>query len=218
MYGLTDLMPGVVRMAKPRKCSECGSRRVATIIYGMPAAPDEAMQKRLDDGTVAFGGCCVEPCNPTWVCSHCSASDRRDTYFAYGSNMDAVQMRDRCPASMPIATAELFGYRFIINSRGVATIVEDESSTVRGVLWYTSEEDEASLDQYEGVSSGLYSKEYLRVKAENGESVKALVYVAADRTEGEPRNGYMEKTIQAAERMGLHETYVAELKNWVRDQ
>jgi cation transport regulator ChaC len=139
-------------------------------------------------------------------------------YFAYGSNVDTLQMRRRCPDSMPVATAELFGYRFIINSRGVATIVEDESSTVHGVLWRTTDEDEASLDRYEGVSSGLYSKQYLRVKSEDGDSVKALVYVAADKSEGDPRNGYMKKILEAAERMGLPEAYVAELKKWVRDQ
>ena len=145
-------------------------------------------------------------------------SKARYPYFAYGSNMDTVQMRNRCPDSVPVATAELFGHRFIINSRGVATIVEDESSTVHGVLWRTTYEDEASLDRYEGLSSGLYSKQYLRVKREDGDSVKALVYVAADKAEGDPRNGYMKKILDAAERMGLPETYVAELKKWIRGQ
>ncbi|HEY5531112.1 MAG TPA: gamma-glutamylcyclotransferase family protein [Candidatus Anoxymicrobiaceae bacterium] len=220
---MAELKSGVAIMEKPDKCPECGLKRVATIIYGMPGAPDEAMQKRLDEGTVKFGGCDVEPGNPTWVCSDCGASDSRITrarypYFAYGSNMDTVQMRHRCPDSVPVATAELFGYRFIINSRGVATIVQDDSSTVHGVLWRTTDDDETSLDRYEGVGSGLYSKQYLRVKSEDGEAVKALVYVAADRSEGDPRNGYMKKILEAAERMGLPETYVAELKKWVRGQ
>jgi cation transport regulator ChaC len=214
--------PVVARMEKPSRCPVCGSERVATIIYGMPAHPDKEMQKRLDEGTVAFGGFCIEPGNPTWVCSDCGASDSRIIrarypYFAYGSNMDTIQMRGRCPDSVPVATAELFGYRFIINSRGVATIVEDESSIVHGVLWRTTDEDEESLDHYEGVSSGLYSKEYLRVKTEDDEVVKALVYVAADRAEGESRNGYMKRIIEAADKMGLPETYAAELKKWIRD-
>ena len=139
-------------------------------------------------------------------------------YFAYGSNMDTVQMRRRCPDAAPVAKAELFGYRFIINSRGVATVVQDESSEVHGVLWRTTEEDEASLDRYEGVSAGLYSKQYLRVKSEDGDSVKALVYVAADKSEGDSRNGYMQGIVEAAERMGLPATYVAELKTWLRDE
>lgn len=65
------------------------------------------------------------------------------------------------------------------------------------MLWRTTDDDEASLDQYEGVSSGLYSKQYLRVKHEDGDSVKALVYVAADKVEGDPRNGYMKKIVEA---------------------
>ena len=43
-------------------------------------------------------------------------------YFAYGSNMDADQMGRRCSAAAIIGTASLEGYRFIINSRGVATV------------------------------------------------------------------------------------------------
>jgi gamma-glutamylcyclotransferase (GGCT)/AIG2-like uncharacterized protein YtfP len=184
----------------------------------MPPAPDEAMQKRLDEGRIKFGGCCIEPGNPTWVCSDCGTSDGRYPYFAYGSNMDTVQMRDRCPASLPIGNAELSGYRFIINSRRVATIVQDDSCTVHGVLWQTTDEDERSLDHFEGVEYGTYSKEYLRVKTEDGEVVRALAYVAADRAEGKSRNGYMNMIVEAAKRMALPETYVAELKKWVRGQ
>ena len=54
-------------------------------------------------------------------------------YFAYGSNMNPVQMRFRCPTSKAVALATLKGYRFTINSRGVATIVESEKSSVNGI-------------------------------------------------------------------------------------
>lgn len=166
-------------------------------------------------GTITFGGCVVEPGNPTRVCSDCGAIDRRYPYFAYGSNMDTGQMHDRCPDSRPITNAEIAGFRFIINSRGVATIVQDDSSIVYGVLWETTPEDEARLDQYEGVKHGTYSKSYLRVMTEDGGQTKALVYIAADNVEGEPRNGYMRRILEAAENMGLPETYIAELNKWV---
>ena len=202
-------------MKMPGTCPLCGSKSVAEIIYGMPAPPDEAMQKLLDEGRIKFGGCCVEPGNPAWVCSDCGASDGRCPYFAYGSNMDTGQMHNRCTDSRPIGTAELVGYRFIINSRGVATIVQDDSCTVHGVLWQTTDEDEASLDQYEGVEYGTYLRKYLHVDTEDREVVRALVYIAADCVEGEPRNGYMRRILEAAENMGLPETYIAELNKWV---
>lgn len=39
-------------------------------------------------------------------------------YFAYGSNMDLVQMGSRCERAATVSTAELPLHRFIINSRG----------------------------------------------------------------------------------------------------
>lgn len=44
-------------------------------------------------------------------------------YFAYGSNMDVRQMGQRCPGATLLWTATLGGYRFIINRRGVATVI-----------------------------------------------------------------------------------------------
>jgi gamma-glutamylcyclotransferase (GGCT)/AIG2-like uncharacterized protein YtfP len=125
-------------------------------------------------------------------------------------------MQDRCPNSRLIANAELEGFRFIINSWGVATIVPDISSIVHGVLWQTTPQDESSLDRYEGVKHGTYSKEYMQVKTEDEGVTTALVYVAADSVEGEPRNGYMERILKAAQKMGFPESYISELMNWVR--
>ena len=42
-------------------------------------------------------------------------------YFAYGSNMNQEQMKNRCLKSRPLGKVSLLGYRFIINSKGVAT-------------------------------------------------------------------------------------------------
>lgn len=141
-------------------------------------------------------------------------STARHPYFAYGSNMDMDQMRDRCPDSRPTANARLDSFRIIINSRGVATIVKDDSSTVHGMLWQLSPPDEDNLDYYEGVKYGLYSKEYFRVQAEGGEDGEALIYIASDRVEGEPGGGYMRRILEAAQDRGLPAVYIAELRKW----
>ena len=76
---MRDLGGNSVR--KPRKCPECGSKRVATILYGLRPAPDDALQKRLDAGTATFGGCCIETDSPTWICSDCGITGGRlDSY------------------------------------------------------------------------------------------------------------------------------------------
>ena len=137
-------------------------------------------------------------------------------YFAYGSNMDLVQMSNRCERAATVSTAQLPSHRFIINSRGVATVVPDRASTVRGLLWRLSEEDQRSLDRHEGVVQGLYRKAFMKVNVSSGRKVRALVYVATDSTPGEARPGYMEKIVSAAEECGLPQTYIDQLKPWLR--
>jgi hypothetical protein len=44
-------------------------------------------------------------------------------YFAYGANMDLDTIFDRCPHAKFIEAGELKGYRFMINTSGVASII-----------------------------------------------------------------------------------------------
>ena len=139
-------------------------------------------------------------------------------YFAYGSNMDLAQMGNRCERAATVGTAELPSHRFIINSRGVATVVPDPVSTVQGLLWRINKTDERSLDHYEGVTQGLYKKTFLKVTLPSGRKIRALFYVATDRTPGEPRPGYMEKIVSAAQECGLPDSYVDQLRPWLKSQ
>ena len=61
-------------------------------------------------------------------------------YFAYGSNLDTVQMEGRCPDSLPKSMAMILGWRFRINSRGVATIVPENGCTVRGLVYLATDD------------------------------------------------------------------------------
>ena len=77
-------------------------------------------------------------------------------YFAYGSNLDAEQMRERCPGSSLISTGVLKGYRidFTRYSRGfnggVADVLADPAQDVWGKVWELTNEHFESLDGYEG--------------------------------------------------------------------
>ncbi|KAF8316334.1 hypothetical protein DL93DRAFT_2078052 [Clavulina sp. PMI_390] len=124
----------------------------------------------------------------------------------------------RCPSSPYIGVARLDGWRFIINQRGVATIVpsdpnsaDDKGNHVFGLAYDLAEIDEETLDINEGVPF-QYIKEYMRVRLWDGrkvddagvpiipdvstdigsEEVDALVYVDVKRiTEGKPREEYI---------------------------
>src|ERR1041385_6322192 len=77
-------------------------------------------------------------------------------YFAYGSNMDALQMKDRCPDAQLLGPATLPGYTlaFTIYSPkrncGCADIVVKEGENVHGLLYRLHEEDLARMDGFEG--------------------------------------------------------------------
>lgn len=133
-------------------------------------------------------------------------------YFAYGSNMDCEQMAVRCPQSRVLGKGILPAYRFRIDGRGYATVDEDLSGSVQGIVWALSQEDEKNLDRYEGVPR-YYTKQIVQV--EHGEIREPmLIYVSTNRLKGKPRTGYLERILLAAQAHGFLETYVEELKSW----
>jgi hypothetical protein len=136
-------------------------------------------------------------------------------YFAFASNMDTVQMAERCDGAEYLGVASLADHRFRIGRRGYATVVAAPGATVYGVLWGLLPHHEAALDVYEGVRHGLYRKTSLTVRTAKHEDRAALVYVAGDPAAGRPVQGYMEKVVAAAERHGLPAAYIGELRGWL---
>lgn len=135
-------------------------------------------------------------------------------YFAYGSNMLAEQMQDRCPGSTPRGLAHLDDHAFLINERGVATVVPDHGSVVRGVLWDVSEAHISALDGFEGLAIGNYTREVLPV-IEARDQTAASIYVACHDTPSTPREGYLERVIAGAELLGISPSYIEQdLRVW----
>ena len=97
----------------------------------------------------------------------------RRPYFAFGSNMLATQMHQRCPAAQDRGMARLDGWQFLINQEGYATIIPEQSAYVLGVLWSLTSASEAALDDYEEIATGLYTKAYIEIQ-----DTPALVYLA----------------------------------------
>ena len=57
---------------KPRKCPECGSVTIATILYGNPSLTAD-LEKKLAEGRLVLGGCTFERDAPSWQCVNCHA-------------------------------------------------------------------------------------------------------------------------------------------------
>ncbi|MDN5338423.1 MAG: hypothetical protein PWQ20_1493 [Thermotogaceae bacterium] len=134
-------------------------------------------------------------------------------YFAYGSNMCLDQMRVRCPDSEFLKVVKLEGYKFVYDgySRSrkslVGNIVKNEGTTVYGALFEISEEDEESLDRYEGFPYA-YNKTTVKVKDEEDNEYDALVYLRQNKKEGIPSIEYENILVKAAYELGLPYDYV----------
>ena len=138
-------------------------------------------------------------------------------YFAYGSNMDEAQMASRCPGAEVCGRASLPGYRFVINDRGVATLLACTGAWTPGLLWRINEEHEHSLDDYEGYAAGCYDKCMRVVREARGCEHTALVYIAPLAFPlGAPRDGYLERIVKAAKAHNLPKSHVMFLRTWPR--
>ena len=81
-------------------------------------------------------------------------------YFAYGSNLNHIQMKRRCKESIFIKKINLKGFRLTFRSRfRAADIEKKKNSIVQGALFEISKNDEKKLDIYEDFPT-LYKKYY----------------------------------------------------------
>ncbi|MGB2813740.1 MAG: gamma-glutamylcyclotransferase family protein [Dehalococcoidales bacterium] len=100
-------------------------------------------------------------------------------YFAYGSNLNQKQMKERCPDGKPLFTAVLPNYKLVFAgwSRqwrgGVASIKSLRGDRVRGAIYEVTESCLQRLDRHE---SG-YSRLNVTVFGEDDEPIEAITYV-----------------------------------------
>ena len=83
-------------------------------------------------------------------------------YIAYGSNLNVLQMRYRCPHARVIGTAEIKDYELLFKGSQTGsylTIEKKNGGRVPVAVWETTEEDEAALDRYEGFPTFYYKAE-----------------------------------------------------------
>ena len=100
-------------------------------------------------------------------------------YLAYGSNTNQEQMKERCPDAVLVGKTKLQDYRLRFrggNHCAVATIEKAKGYFVPALIWRISQQDEESLDSYEGFPF-LYRKEYLDEIHINDHTYQMMAYV-----------------------------------------
>ena len=118
-------------------------------------------------------------------------------YFAYGSNLNKQQMKERCPAARPVSIVTLHHYKLVFSgwSRkwrgGVATIQPFRGERVLGAIYELSEEDLRRLDKNQGAPD-LYTRVNIGVNDDFGGLIEAVTYVRTGRAdEAAPSKEYL---------------------------
>lgn len=131
-------------------------------------------------------------------------------YFAYGANMDAQGLARRVGRNvLEGKRACLEGYRLVFNQRGgYASVVPHPSDKVWGVLYRLTETELSRLDQYEGVPE-CYGRQKVWVTTENGERVRAYVYIGKENLENVwPKQTYLSELLRGARQHQLPQEYI----------
>jgi len=118
-------------------------------------------------------------------------------YFAYGSNLNKRQLRERCPDSKPMFIATLPNYKlvFVRWSRqwrgGVISIKTLRGERVRGAIYEVSEQCVQRLDKFEGHPTD-YARQKVTVFNEDSEPIEAITYIKAGQfEETQPSKEYL---------------------------
>ena len=126
---------------------------------------------------------------------------RKKLYVAYGSNLNKTQMKYRCPNAEFVGTGTLRNYELQfkgVRNYAYATIAPKSGSEVPVGVWKITPEDERNLNRYEGYPTH-YFKQNIPVQMENGQTVKAMVYIMDLKQEfGMPSASYY-NTVYAGE-------------------
>jgi gamma-glutamylcyclotransferase (GGCT)/AIG2-like uncharacterized protein YtfP len=147
-------------------------------------------------------------------------------YFAYGSNLDWDQMRDRCPSARYLGNARLADHQLVISRKsigrgcGVADVIPSVGESVWGVIYEISDADAASLDRDEGYRAGRKANAYDRIAKEvvaiqdgTQRTIRVQTYVAsAQPNPPAPSRKYLDQIITGARHWQLPEEYIERLK------
>ncbi|MFC2069554.1 gamma-glutamylcyclotransferase family protein [Chloroflexota bacterium] len=115
-------------------------------------------------------------------------------YFAYASNLNMKQMKERCPDSKPLFTATLPNHKLVFEgwSRqqrgGKANIRLFRGERVLGAVYDVSEQCMKRLDKFEGT----YTRLRVTIFDEDGEAIEAIAYSQVSPAEGtKPSQEYL---------------------------
>ena len=143
-------------------------------------------------------------------------------YFAYGSNMDQKQMKERCPDAELLGTASLRNYKLVFTifsetrNCGCADIVPDYFSAVYGLFYRMTDPDFELLDEFEGVSKKAYRRISVTIEDGNGKLIEAETYevVSKESEHQTPSEHYLSQILGPAQEFRFPLDYIKYLESF----
>lgn len=89
--------------------------------------------------------------------------------FAYGSNMEPKQMKERCPSASLLCKGTLLNHEVVFDiwsdhwKGGVANLKKKMNAEVLGIVWEITKKDLPSLDHHEDVKKNKAKSKYQRI-------------------------------------------------------
>ena len=146
-------------------------------------------------------------------------------YFAYGSNLDWVQMKTRCPSATFVNCAKLKDHRLAFTRKstrrgcGSADAIAKQGRDIWGVVYEIDERDVGSLDEAGGFFPGRAQNAYTRQErhvSEDGDEQKPLlvsIYFAEKQKDPPlPSAEYKRQIVDGARHWHLPQEYIQELE------
>ena len=147
-------------------------------------------------------------------------------YFAYGSNLDPRQMKERSPGSRLVGMAALPDHRLVFPrysttwAGGTAGVQLAHGSTVWGMLFDVDEAEFVVLDRHEdfrgpGDQHNGYDREQVTVDLTRPDDdsiprrVRAWIYLARPSNPSPPSRRYLDTILRGARHHRLPEDYIA---------
>lgn len=126
-------------------------------------------------------------------------------YFAYGSNHNLQQMKNRCPQAKKIGNSILHDIQlvFIGDQQGsFASLAMSEGASTPITIYELTEADVAALDRIEGVVNGRYRKENWKIRYE-GNRIEGFIYLKNEGVYQVPSDEYIERLLKGYKDQGF---------------
>lgn len=146
-------------------------------------------------------------------------------YFAYGSNMNWQQMRERCPSARFVGVALLADHKLAFTREsakrgcGVADAVHEHGRELWGVVYEIDDLDLGKLDRCEGYSPGREKNSYWRrerlvlLDRDKERPLTVCSYFGDPQSNPPlPNSEYKQLLVSGARHWHLPEEYVRELE------